>query len=117
MKPNTFDQLTVKIRKFVTEREWDQFQKPKDLALSLTLEAAEVLKHFQWKNEEEIAKHLKNNKDELADELVDTLWYLLALADKIGIDLETAFERKLKINQDKYPISKAKGNNKKYTDY
>ncbi|MEI6326911.1 MAG: nucleotide pyrophosphohydrolase [Candidatus Roizmanbacteria bacterium] len=117
MKPNTFDQITVKIRKFVAEREWDQFQKPKDLALSLTLEAAEVLEHFQWKNEDEIAEHLKKSKDDLADELVDTLWYLLALSDKIGVNLETAFERKLKINQDKYPISKAKGNNKKYTDY
>lgn len=114
---NTLDQLTAKIKKFVHDREWESSQKPKDLALSLTLEAAEVLEHFQWKSDTDIEHHLKTKKDELADELVDTLWYLLALADRIDVDLVKAFERKLKINQEHYPIDKARGNNKKYTDY
>jgi NTP pyrophosphatase (non-canonical NTP hydrolase) len=72
-----------------------------------------VLEHFQWKDEKAITKHLAKNKDEIADELVDTLWYLLTIAYKLNIDLPHSFERKYQINTKKYPVKKAYGNNKK----
>ncbi len=113
---NTFTDITSLINEFIRERDWDQFQKPKDLALSLVLEATEILKHFQWKDEASIKKHLVKSKDEIADEIADTLWYLLKFASVTEIDIEKAFYRKLTINKKKYPIEKSKGNNKKYTD-
>lgn len=113
---STFTDITSVINEFIRERDWDQFQKPKDLALSLVLEATEILEHFQWKDEASIKKHLVKNKDEIADEVADTLWYLLKFASVTKIDVEKAFYRKLAINKKKYPIEKSKGNNKKYTD-
>lgn len=107
-------ELTDKINKWVAERGWEKAQKPKDLAISLSLEAAEVLEHFQWKNERKVAKHIKENKEELADELADVAIYLLKLADKTKIDLISAVENKLVKASKKYPVEIVKGNSKEY---
>ena len=106
--------LTEKIKKFRDERDWAQFHNHKDMALSLVLEAAEVLEHFQWKKPEEVEVHAKNCKDEIADELADVACYLFELADNLQIDLPKAIESKLAKNHQKYPIEKAKGSAKKY---
>ena len=107
-------QLTQKIREFRDERDWKQFHNHKDVALSLALEASELLEHFQWKSPEEVEQHGIESKDELADELADVAIYLLELADNLKIDLPKAIEHKMIKNAKKYPIEKAKGKNTKY---
>lgn len=106
--------ITEKIKKFRDERDWKQFHNHKDMALSLVLEAAEVLEHFQWKSADEVAKHGAACKDEIAEELADVSMYLFELADNLGINLPEAIEKKLIKNAKKYPIEKAKGRHTKY---
>lgn len=108
--------LQAMIRKFVDERDWDQFHNPKDLSISLSLEASEVLEHFQWKNAEEMARHSKDNKAEIGDELADVFYWILLLANKLDINLIRAFEEKMVKNEIKYPIEKSNGNHKKYSE-
>ena len=110
----TIKSLTRKIIHFRDARNWAQFHNPKDVAISLTLEAAELLEHFQWKNPAEIEKHIKTNKSEISDEIADVLYYLLLLGHDLKIDVLPALEKKLKKNAKKYPVSKAKGRHTKY---
>jgi dCTP diphosphatase len=107
-------ELTKKIKKFIHERGWDKAQKPKDLAISVCLEAAEVLEHFQWKNDKKSAKHVKENKEDVADELADVAIYLFELADKIKVDLGEAIENKLIKTGKKYPVGAVKHNSSEY---
>ncbi|MEK9156929.1 MAG: MazG-like family protein, partial [Patescibacteria group bacterium] len=93
-----------------------QFHKPKDLAISLMLEAAEVAELFQWKDQAEIEELLVNKKEELGDELCDVLYWLLLMSHSFGVNLEESWERKMAKNEAKYPIDKSKGNHKKYTE-
>lgn len=109
------EDLTGKIVSFRDERDWKQFHNPKDLALSLLLEAAEVLEHFQWKTTSEIEEHLRNNKQDLAEELADTFYWILLMSNDLDIDLKKALEEKLQKNAEKYPIEKSKGNHLKYS--
>ncbi len=102
---------------FVQARDWEQFHQPKDVAISLALEAAELLEHFQWKSPEEIGTHLQSNKNDVADELVDVLYWVILMAHYFDIDLGDAFERKMSENEQKYPVEKAKGKHAKYTAY
>jgi dCTP diphosphatase len=106
--------LTKKIREFRDQRDWLQFHNHKDVALSLVLEAAEVLEHFQWKSQDEVVVYGKTNQEELSDELADVAIYLFELADNLKIDLPTAIEKKMKKNALKYPIAKFKGKHTKY---
>lgn len=108
--------LIEKIIAFRDARDWKQFHNPKDLAISLMLEAAEVVEHFQWKNAEEMAKHVKEHKGEVAEELADTLYWVLLLGHDLDIDLAEAFEKKMEKNEKKYPVEKAKGSHAKYTE-
>ena len=117
------DNLSLKelkeiIREYVNERDWEQFHNPKDLALALNLEISEILEHFRFKNNEEIDKYIKElkNKQELGHELADILYFLVRLADVMNVDLPKAFKEKFEIMKQKYPIEKAKGSNKKYTE-
>lgn len=111
-----FDELMEKINEHRDARDWRQFHNPKDLAISLALEASEVLEHFQWKNKEEIEEMIANKKEHLGEELADVLYWTLTLAHDAGIDLKQAFYRKMEINAKKYPVEKAKGSHKKYTE-
>jgi NTP pyrophosphatase (non-canonical NTP hydrolase) len=99
-----FEDITIKINKWVSVRGWEKHQKPKDLAISLCLEAAEVLEHFQWKNDSAVKKHVAKNRNEIADELADVGIYLFKLADKIGVDLAGVMEKKLIKQAKKYPV-------------
>ena len=105
-----------KIVKFRDARDWKQFHNPKDMALSLTLEAAEVLEHFQWKNPQEIEEYIKTNKEEIGEELADALYWILLMSHDLGIDILDASKKKIAKSELKYPIEKAKGNHKKYTE-
>lgn len=94
-----------------------QFHNPKDMATAIVIESSEILEHFLWKNNDEIAKYLsvKKNKEEVADEIADTFSFLFELADNLNIDIEKAIDAKSKKNAKKYPIKKARGNATKYT--
>ena len=108
-------ELTEKIKRFRDERDWLQFHNHKDMALSLVLEAAEVLEHFQWKSAEEVERHAREHREELADELADVAAFLFELADNLGIDLGVAIENKLQKNEKKYPVERSRGKHTKYT--
>lgn len=108
--------LQKKVIAFRDDRDWKQFHNPKDVAISLVLEASEFLEHFQWKNNEEASEHVKNKKDDVGDELADVLYWVLLLANDLEIDLPIALEKKLAKNNAKYPVNKSKGSHKKYTE-
>jgi len=108
--------LTKLITKFRDARDWKQFHNPKDMALSLVLEAAEVMEHFQWKNEDEVKKYIIANRDKIGEELADVFYWILLMSHDFKIDLKDALERKMIVSNKKYPIEKAKGSHKKYTE-
>jgi len=106
--------LTKKIIKFRDKRNWKQFHNPKDLALSLVLEATEVLEHFQWKDKEEVERYIKTNKEEIGEELADVLYWILLMSYDFDLDILNTLNKKMKKNEKKYPIKKAKGKHFKY---
>jgi len=108
--------LTNAILAFREERDWAQFHKPKDMALSLMLEAGELAEHFQWKSEAEVRAHIDAKRAELGDELADVLYWVLLMAHDFGVDLGAAFASKMAKNAAKYPIDAAKGKHTKYND-
>lgn len=110
------EELQQKVIAFRDERDWKQFHNPKDLAISLLLEAGEVLEHFQWKNEKEMKEHITKHKEAIAEEIADTFYWILLMSHDLGIDLTKAVEKKMVKNAKKYPVSKAKGSHKKYTE-
>ena len=101
--------MTERLIRFRRERDWEQFHNPKDQFLSLALEAAELLELAQWRDREELEKHLSANRALLEDELADILGWVLLIAHDRGIDLPAAFEAKMRKNQAKYPVEKARG--------
>lgn len=106
--PN-LEELTQKILDFREARDWKKFHNPKDLALSLTLEAAEVLEHFQWKNKEEIEDYVKTHKDEIGEELADVLYWVLLMSHDINLNILDALDKKIEKNKQRYPVDKVKG--------
>ena len=111
-----FEEITKQIIDFRDARDWKQFHNPKDLSLSLVLEVAELIEHFQWKDKDEIDEHIKKNKEDISDEMADVLYFLLVLAHDLDINLVEAVKRKIQKNNAKYPVEKSKGNHKKYTE-
>lgn len=108
--------LTDLILTFRKERDWEQFHNPKDSALSLVLEATELLEHMQWKNGEELTQYIKSHKKEIGDELADVLFWVLLMSHDLGINIITASKKKLRENKKKYPVKKIKGKSVKYTN-
>ncbi len=110
------DELVRAVLAFRDERDWKQFHNPKDLAISITLEAAELLEHFQWKTSGEVDAFLgiEENRQRLGEEMADVLILLVSLADAAGLDLLEAARAKLRENAVKYPVERAKGSAKKY---
>lgn len=109
-------ELTKSIVKFRDERDWKQFHNPKDMSLSLVLEAGEVMEHFQWKNEKEIKTYVLTNKKEIGEELADVFYWVLLISHDLDIDLKKALQKKMVVSNKKYPVEKAKGTHKKYTE-
>ncbi|MBC8063567.1 MAG: nucleotide pyrophosphohydrolase [Chlorobia bacterium] len=112
----TLQELTNQVSGFIDQRDWSQFHNPKDLALSLSLEAAEVLELMQWKQGDELQSHLTANSSRLGEELADVFFWVLVLSNQQGIDLAEAFQRKMVQNGEKYPVELAKGKSSKYTE-
>jgi len=113
---STIHELTERVLRFRDERDWRQFHKPKDMVLSLMMEAAELAEHVQWKDESEIQARISERSEGVGEELADVLYWTLLIANDFGINLESAFERKMKLNAEKYPVEKAKGKHSKYSD-
>jgi NTP pyrophosphatase (non-canonical NTP hydrolase) len=105
------DEHIARIVKFCEDRDWAQFHDPKDLAISLSLEASEVLEHYQWRKSKEA------DPAKIAEELADVYYWVLLMSHYLDIDLPAAFEAKMKQNDAKYPVAKAKGKKEKYTHY
>ena len=110
-------ELTKKVITFRDKRDWKQFHNPKDLALSITLEAAEILEHFQWKSKEEIEEYVKTQKKDISDEIADVIKYILMMCHDLDIDITAAVLSKMKEDEKKYPVEKVRGSHKKYTEY
>ena len=117
MTARTLEDLTNLVLQFREERDWKQFHNPKDMALSLSLEAAELMELMQWRNGPELDAHLSASKERLGEELSDVLGWILLLAHDQQIDLADAFEKKIELNKRKYPVEKAKGSAKKYDEF
>ena len=112
----TFESLTQALRRFAAERDWDQFHSPKNLAAALTVEAAELLEHFQWLTEEQSRNLPANKRAAVSHEIADVLLYLLQIADKLQIDVIAAANEKLALNAVKYPVTQARGSSAKYNE-
>lgn len=107
-------QETIKeILKFRDDRDWKQFHNPKDLAISISLEAAELLEIFQWSAEDAVC-HEK--MDRIKEELADVINYCVLMADACGLDLDEIIREKIKKNREKYPVEKSYGSKEKYTE-
>jgi NTP pyrophosphatase (non-canonical NTP hydrolase) len=109
------DDLAARLRAFARDRDWEQFHAPKNLAMALAVEAAELMEHFQWLTERESAELSPGVKDQVAAELADVFIYTVRLADRLGVDLEPAVEAKILANAAKYPVEKSRGSAKKYS--
>ena len=113
---NELNQIIEQIKQFRDERDWKQFHTHKDMALSVVLEAAELAEHFQWKTKEQAEEYAKTHKTEIGEEVADVAIYLLEFCDILGVDFIEVIKDKLAKNAAKYPVDKAKGNAKKYTE-
>jgi NTP pyrophosphatase (non-canonical NTP hydrolase) len=113
---NPLQPLVDALRAFAAERAWEQFHTPKNLACALSVEAAELLEHFQWLTEAQSQALPADKKAQVAAEAADVFLYLLQLCDKLGIDLIAAAHAKMQVNAEKYPVATARGSSKKYTE-
>ncbi len=117
MSDATIAELTQLALDFRNQRDWKQFHNPKDVALSLMLEVAELIEIMQWKNGPPLAEHLAGVRQHTGEELADVLYWVLILANDQQIDLASAFREKLRANAQKYPVEKSKGVATKYTEF
>jgi len=111
------NQLRDIVRTFVDERDWDQFHSPKNLASALTVEAAELLEHFQWLQSGRLEELGADKLVEVRHEMADVLVYLVRLADKLDVDLFAAVQEKMVLNRAKYPAEQVRGDARKYDEY
>ena len=115
-RPLSLEGLRDALQRFASDRDWNQFHCPKNLAIALNVEAAELLEHFQWMSEAESTALDPEQQAKVREEAADVLLYLIRLADKLGIDLLAAASEKIALNAKKYPVEKARGSSKKYTE-
>ena len=108
------EEVLAAIRKFRDERDWLKFHDPQNLAVSVAIEAAELLEEFQWKDRDAAWRHAEQNREAVADEIADVAIYLFELADILKIDVRQAILAKLGKNAVKYPVEKSRGNSTKY---
>ena len=111
------EQLRESVEKFAAERDWNQFHTPKNLSMALAGEAGELLEVFQWLTAEQSQNLDSAGKERAAEEMADVLIYLVRLADKLDIDLVAAAQNKVRLNEERYPVDKAKGNARKYSEF
>ena len=111
---DSLETLRVQLAQFAAERDWEQFHNPKNLAMAVAGEAGELIEHFQWLTPEQAENLPPATRDEVALECADVLLFLVRLADRLGIDLAQAAQKKLVLNAKKYPVEKARGKATKY---
>lgn len=111
------EDLKKQLKEFAKDRDWEQFHSPKNLAMAVSVEVSEILEIFQWMTEEESRRLKGKTLQNLEEEIGDVMNYLVALADKFGIDPIEAAKKKLVINEKKYPESLVRGSSKKYNEY
>lgn len=116
-KAADLNELRLELRRFAAAREWDQFHSPKNLAMALSVEVAELLEHFQWLTQDESHALPESTRSDVAEELADVMIYLVRLSGKLHIDLAAEVARKLDKNAAKYPADKVRGSAAKYTAY
>jgi NTP pyrophosphatase (non-canonical NTP hydrolase) len=112
-----FSELARHLRAFAIERDWEQFHSPKNLAMALSVEASELVEHFQWLSEEQSASLNTEDLAAVAEEIADIQIYLARLSDRLGVDIDDAVAKKLVTNAEKYPVAKAHGNALKSTKF
>lgn len=117
MSEPAIEELKQKLKEFAQMRDWEKFHCPKNLAMALSVEASELLEHFQWMTEKESEILSPQRQASVAFELADIFIYLLRITDQLNIDLVEVTKRKIEINNKRYPIEKAKGNSKKYNEF
>jgi dCTP diphosphatase len=119
MKNLDLEKISMKLKQFSDERDWNQFHSIKNLSMALSVETSELVEIFQWMNEED-SNAVKDNaqlKKRVAEEVADIFMYLLRIVDKAEINLEVSVLDKLEKNAQKYPVDSSKGNSKKYNDF
>lgn len=115
----TLKELKESVKKFCEERDWDQYHNAKELAIGIVTEASELLQHFRFKSEKQVDEMFINasKAQEISEEIADVLYFVIRLSQRYNIDLTTELNKKIKKNEQKYPLEKAKGSNKKYTEF
>jgi NTP pyrophosphatase (non-canonical NTP hydrolase) len=115
-KMSDLQNIKTRLHLFSDQRDWHQFHSAKNLSMALSVEASEIVEHFQWLTEEQSDNLPQSSLQKVETELADTFLYLLQLADRLGVDLLDAAERKMDVNEAKYPVEKSRGNAKKYSE-
>ena len=113
----TINQLTLQLRDYAEQREWQQFHSPKNLAMALSVEASELVEIFQWLTEAQSYSLTNEQRKQTEHEIADIFLYLLRMADRLDIDLVDAAKQKILVNEQRYPADKVRGSSKKYTAY
>ena len=114
---NEVQQLVLELKQFAQERDWEQFHSPKNLSMALSVEAAELLEHFQWDTEEASYQLDEQKKQLVSYEMADIFIFLLRICERLDIDLMSVTKEKIAINHHRYPADKVKGSSKKYSEY
>lgn len=117
MAEQYLNDLQQRLLMFAKERDWEQFHAPKNLAMALAVEAAELMEHFQWLSEAQSEALSEDKRQEVGYELADVFIFTMRLAERLGVDLPRLVEKKIEINAKKYPAEKVRGSAKKYTEY
>ncbi|MEN8215930.1 MAG: nucleotide pyrophosphohydrolase [Pseudomonadota bacterium] len=117
MPTDSLEQLRQRLAEFAAVRDWEQFHSPKNLAMALIAEAAELIEHFQWSTEEQSRLLSPEKKQAVSYELADVLIYLIRIADKLDIDLIAAAQAKIQINENRYPVERVKGDARRADEY
>lgn len=117
MTNKDFITLRERLKLFARERDWEQFHSPKNLAMALIVEAAELLEHFQWLTPEQSESLPEDKRREVELEMADIFIYLMRMCERLDVDLLEVVEEKIKLNAEKYPAEKVRGSAKKYSEY
>jgi dCTP diphosphatase len=117
MPADSLDQLSRRLVAFARARDWEQFHSPKNLAMALIAECAELVEHFQWLTEAQSYALPPDKKDEVALELADILIYLLRCAERLDVDLLAAAQRKIALNEARYPVERVRGDARRASEY
>ncbi|HED16910.1 MAG TPA: nucleotide pyrophosphohydrolase [Gammaproteobacteria bacterium] len=117
MNNQALESLRKRLAAFAAERDWDQFHSPKNLSMALIAEAAELVEHFQWRTEQQSADLDSQTLDAVALELADIFIYLVRISDKLGVNLMEAADKKIAINESRYPADKVRGDARRASEY